>query len=74
MQSFLTSFIHLSNILKKKEDKRAKKAKDLKERKAAGGKANEATEEANNSFVYKSRPVCFVQRQVCRIFTILLYK
>ena len=52
----------------------AKKAKDLKERKAAGGKANEATEEANNSFVYKSRLFCFVQRQVCRIFTLDIYK
>ena len=63
-------FYSFIKYFKEKEDKMAKKAKDLKERKAAGGKANEATEEANNSFVYKSRLFCFVQRQVCRIFTL----
>lgn len=57
-----------------KEDKRAKNAERLKRDGAAGCKTNEADKEANNSFVYKSRLFCFVQRQVCRIFTLLLYK
>lgn len=40
---------------------RAKKAERAK-RKTAGCKANEATKEANKSFVHKSKLFCFAQR------------